>query len=114
MTNRYDPFFRRVLDVRLFLRWLLVNFDALGATAVLVTTLFALSGFASAGIAGLCITSGQGYSLLSGFSWLISLSNVIYDLDLLGLQVRMPLEFSVLWIRTFNTHLDSGQRWSLI
>jgi hypothetical protein len=49
----------KLSDSKPFTRWLLLNFDALGATAVLVTTLFALSGFASAGIAGLCITSGE-------------------------------------------------------
>jgi hypothetical protein len=31
-------------------RWLLLNFDVLGATAVLVTTLFSVSGLVSAGI----------------------------------------------------------------
>jgi hypothetical protein len=38
-------------------RWLLLNFDVLGSVAVLVTTLFALSGFVSAGLAGLCVCS---------------------------------------------------------
>ncbi|TFY66276.1 hypothetical protein EVG20_g4808 [Dentipellis fragilis] len=37
--------------------WLLLNFDSLSAFAVLVTTLLALSGYVSAGLAGLCITS---------------------------------------------------------
>ena len=37
-------------------RWLLLNFDALGALAVLVTTLFALSGFVGAGLAGVCVS----------------------------------------------------------
>ncbi|KII83783.1 hypothetical protein PLICRDRAFT_702353 [Plicaturopsis crispa FD-325 SS-3] len=43
-------------------RWLLLNFDGLGAIAVFVTTLFALSGFVSAGIAGLCITSAMAFT----------------------------------------------------
>jgi len=43
-------------------RWLLLNFDALGALSVLVTTLFALSGLVSAGIAGLCITSAMAFT----------------------------------------------------
>jgi hypothetical protein len=43
-------------------RWLLLNFDALGGLSVLVTTLFALSGFVSAGTAGLCITSAMAFT----------------------------------------------------
>lgn len=43
-------------------RWLLLNFDALGATAVLITTLFALSGFVNVGVAGLCITSAMTFT----------------------------------------------------
>jgi hypothetical protein len=42
-------------------RWLLLNFDILGAIAVLITTLFSISALGSeAGIAGLCITSAMG------------------------------------------------------
>lgn len=43
-------------------RWLLLNFDCLGAVAVLITTLFALSGFVSAGTAGMCITSAMAFT----------------------------------------------------
>ncbi|KAI0275322.1 multidrug resistance-associated ABC transporter [Gloeopeniophorella convolvens] len=43
-------------------RWLLLNFDTLGALAVFVTTLFALSGLVSAGTAGLCITSAMAFT----------------------------------------------------
>ncbi|KAH9035079.1 hypothetical protein EDB84DRAFT_1561273 [Lactarius hengduanensis] len=43
-------------------RWLLLNFDALGGLSVLVTTLLALSGFVSAGTAGLCITSAMAFT----------------------------------------------------
>jgi hypothetical protein len=43
-------------------RWLLLNFDALGALSVLVTTLFALSGLVSAGTAGICITSAMAFT----------------------------------------------------
>ncbi|KAH7920819.1 P-loop containing nucleoside triphosphate hydrolase protein [Leucogyrophana mollusca] len=43
-------------------RWLLLNFDALGALAVLTTTLFALSGYVGAGTAGLCITSAMTFT----------------------------------------------------
>ena len=47
--------------------WLSLNFDALGALTVLVTTLFALSGLVSAGIAGLCITSAMAFT--GSVSW---------------------------------------------
>ncbi|KAK0200579.1 hypothetical protein DFS33DRAFT_1362775 [Desarmillaria ectypa] len=44
-------------------RWLLLNFDALGATAVFVTALFSISSLDnSAGIAGLCITSALSFT----------------------------------------------------
>ncbi|KAA1467006.1 P-loop containing nucleoside triphosphate hydrolase protein [Dentipellis sp. KUC8613] len=42
--------------------WLLLNFDSLSAFAVLVTTLLALSGYVSAGLAGLCITSAMAFT----------------------------------------------------
>jgi len=43
-------------------RWLLLNFDTLGALSVLVTTLFALSGWVKTGIAALCITSAMAFT----------------------------------------------------
>jgi hypothetical protein len=43
-------------------RWLSLNFDALGALSVLVTTLFTLSGLVSAGLAALCITSAMAFT----------------------------------------------------
>jgi hypothetical protein len=43
-------------------RWLLLNFDTLGALSVLVTTLFALSGLVTAGTAGICITSAMAFT----------------------------------------------------
>ncbi|KAI0372366.1 multidrug resistance-associated ABC transporter [Pilatotrama ljubarskyi] len=43
-------------------RWLLLFFDTLGATGVLATTLFALSGYVDAGIAGVCITSAMSFT----------------------------------------------------
>ncbi|TFK50640.1 multidrug resistance-associated ABC transporter [Heliocybe sulcata] len=46
-------------------RWLMLNFEILGAVAVLVTTLFSLSGFVSPGIAGLCITSAMSFTFNS-------------------------------------------------
>jgi hypothetical protein len=61
-------------------RWLLLNFDALGALAVLVTTLFSIATLADgdSGLAGLCITSAMAFTSsgipnirLCFFSWLI-------------------------------------------
>ncbi|KAJ6516120.1 P-loop containing nucleoside triphosphate hydrolase protein [Mycena sanguinolenta] len=48
-------------------RWLLLNFDYLGAGAVLVTSLFSFSAsaFVPAGLAGLCITSAMTFSRLT-------------------------------------------------
>ena len=44
-------------------RWLLLNFDALGGLAVLVTTLFSVSPLSrGAGLAGLCITSAMTFT----------------------------------------------------
>ncbi|KZP20510.1 hypothetical protein FIBSPDRAFT_932199 [Athelia psychrophila] len=43
-------------------RWLLLNFDALGAIVVYITTLFSISPYVSAGTAGLCITSAMAYT----------------------------------------------------
>ncbi|KAF8812935.1 multidrug resistance-associated ABC transporter [Phlegmacium glaucopus] len=44
-------------------RWLLLNFDALGALSVLVTTLFSISTLTdAAGLAGLCITSAMAFT----------------------------------------------------
>ncbi|KAF8439690.1 multidrug resistance-associated ABC transporter [Boletus edulis BED1] len=44
-------------------RWLLLNFDTLGGLAVFTTTLFALSGYVSAGTAGVCITSAMTFTM---------------------------------------------------
>ncbi|KAL1948407.1 hypothetical protein VTO73DRAFT_12482 [Trametes versicolor] len=43
-------------------RWLLLTFDTLGATGILATTLFALSGYVDAGLAGVCITSAMSFT----------------------------------------------------
>ncbi|KAI9056461.1 multidrug resistance-associated ABC transporter [Trametes sanguinea] len=43
-------------------RWLLLTFDTLGATGILATTLFALSGYVRAGLAGVCITSAMSFT----------------------------------------------------
>ncbi|KAF9533294.1 hypothetical protein CPB83DRAFT_880389 [Crepidotus variabilis] len=45
-------------------RWLLLNFDVLGAISVLITTLFSISMLTNnAGLAGLCITSAMAFTL---------------------------------------------------
>ncbi|KAG5653253.1 hypothetical protein H0H81_001510 [Sphagnurus paluster] len=44
-------------------RWLLLNFDAMGALAVLITTLFSISTLSGgAGLAGICITSAMAFT----------------------------------------------------
>lgn len=43
-------------------RWLLLTFDMLGAVGTLATTLFALSGYVDAGLAGVCITSAISFT----------------------------------------------------
>ena len=44
-------------------RWLLLNFDCLGALAVLITMLFSISTLTNkAGLAGLCITSAMAFT----------------------------------------------------
>ncbi|OBZ77340.1 ATP-dependent bile acid permease [Grifola frondosa] len=43
-------------------RWLLLYFDTLGALGILATTLFALSGYVDAGLAGVCITSAMSFT----------------------------------------------------
>ncbi|TFK95320.1 hypothetical protein BDV98DRAFT_517859 [Pterulicium gracile] len=44
-------------------RWLLIRFDVLGGFTVFLTTLFAVSGYVSAGTAGLCITSATSFTM---------------------------------------------------
>ncbi|KAG1873894.1 hypothetical protein F4604DRAFT_1765807 [Suillus subluteus] len=61
-------------------RWLLLNFDGLGGLAVLTTTLLALSGYVSAGTAGLCITSAMTFT--SSVYWAFSVERVVEYLDL--------------------------------
>jgi hypothetical protein len=50
-------------------RWLLLNYDILGATAVLVTMLLSISMLSDgAGLAALCITSAMAFTS-SGEFW---------------------------------------------
>jgi ABC-type multidrug transport system fused ATPase/permease subunit len=44
-------------------RWLLLNFDALGATSILITTLLVLGGFIPDWLAGLTITSSMNFTM---------------------------------------------------
>ncbi|KAL0951671.1 hypothetical protein HGRIS_008350 [Hohenbuehelia grisea] len=61
-------------------RWLLLNFDCLGATMVLVTTLFALSRIENgAGIGGLVITSSMNFTM--GVYWFCRMYTML-ELDL--------------------------------
>ncbi|KAJ7865666.1 hypothetical protein B0H13DRAFT_2253973 [Mycena leptocephala] len=46
-------------------RWLLLNFDYLGASAVFITSLLGISSFVPAGLAGICITSAMSFSRTS-------------------------------------------------
>ena len=44
-------------------RWLLLNFDTLGALSVLIASLFSISTLTNeAGLAGLCITSAMAFT----------------------------------------------------
>jgi hypothetical protein len=63
-------------------RWLMFNFDVLGAFAVLVTTLFSLSRYSSAGIVNtpvvcvvyvLTVISKAGVCISSAISWTTSI-----------------------------------------
>ena len=72
-------------------RWLLLNFDALGALAVLVTTLFALAGFVGAGLAVVCVRIFSKYAdqvryWISKFG-LDHFSNGFYYISLLGVSI---------------------------
>ncbi|KAJ6508827.1 hypothetical protein C8R45DRAFT_815212 [Mycena sanguinolenta] len=49
-------------------RWLLLNFDYLGSTAVLFTSLLSVSAFVPAGLAGICITSAMTFSHMSYYA----------------------------------------------
>ncbi|KAF7346282.1 ATP-dependent bile acid permease [Mycena sanguinolenta] len=49
-------------------RWLLLNFDYLGASAVLFTSLISVSAFVPAGLAGICITSAMSFSQMSYYA----------------------------------------------
>jgi hypothetical protein len=76
-------------------RWLLLNFDALGAVSVLVTTLFSISALSKgAGLAGLCITSAMTFTSSGTF---------LCRLHATGADI---LCFSVYWACRFWTALE--------
>lgn len=59
-------------------RWLLLNFEALGALSVLVTSLFAISTLKNdAGLAGVCITSAMSFTMSGMF--LVYFFNVMFS-----------------------------------
>lgn len=72
-------------------RWLLLNFDILGAVAVLVTMLLSISLMAGAGLAALCITSAMAFTssgefrsfLHQGFPELSTTLSSILDMSVL-------------------------------
>ncbi|KAG6840544.1 hypothetical protein C0991_005904 [Blastosporella zonata] len=64
-------------------RWLLLNFDALGALAVLITTLFSIATLSNgAGLAGICITSALAFTTSALELDLNSVERVVEYLDL--------------------------------
>jgi hypothetical protein len=71
-------------------RWLLLNFDFLGAATVLVTTLFSISGLVSAGIVRISTRLNSGSRLLNFNQGRIMyhIISVIHGFALLGLPVR--------------------------
>ena len=68
-------------------RWLLLNYETLGAVAVLITTVFSISTLRSeAGLAGLCITSAMAFTNAGNhifFPYLMKLNR--FHRSLLGL-----------------------------
>lgn len=69
-------------------RWLLLNFDVLGAIAVLVTTLFSVATLTNgAGLAGLCITSAMAFTSSGKVSDFSPLPFVNPFFSLLGLPI---------------------------
>ena len=68
-------------------RWLCLNYDVLGAFAILMTTLFSINRLSDAGLAGICITSAMSYTNSSAFSPTHVEPTLIVTFSLLGLQV---------------------------
>jgi ABC-type multidrug transport system fused ATPase/permease subunit len=70
-------------------RWLLLNFDALGATAVLITTLLVLGGWISDWLAGLTITSAMNFT------------NSVYWTCRMITQLELDLKYVIVVSRPF-------------
>lgn len=68
-------------------RWLCLNYDVLGAFAILITTLFAIKQLSDAGLAGICITSAMSYTNSSTFSHIPIELTLIVAFSLLGVQI---------------------------
>lgn len=83
-------------------RWVLLNFDALGAVIILLTTLFALAGYVDAGIAGLCIASALASTSMLYF---ICLHYTQLELEL---KCVITHEFSYLFNIDFLTIVPSS------
>ena len=85
-------------------RWLLVNFDTLGGFAVLLTTLFCLSGFVSAGIAGLCVRIALFVVSIPDIT-IDHLCNVVYYVILLGMSIldSFGARFEVRFLSSFRS-----------
>ncbi|KAI0048026.1 multidrug resistance-associated ABC transporter [Auriscalpium vulgare] len=60
--------------------WILLNFDVLGATAVFIITIIALSDYVSAGLAGLVITSAMAFTA-SMYSACLTWTDLELDLN---------------------------------
>ncbi|CAG8610854.1 10072_t:CDS:10, partial [Acaulospora colombiana] len=64
LMKRIDLATKAILtDLKVMNRWLLLRFDALGALSIFIITLFALSGYISAGWAGITITSAMQFTI---------------------------------------------------
>jgi hypothetical protein len=74
-------------------RWLLLNYDTLGAVAVLITTVFSISTLRDeAGLAGLCITSAMAFTNAGNhifFSYLHEIK--LFSLQFIGLAELGPV-----------------------
>ncbi|TFK47824.1 P-loop containing nucleoside triphosphate hydrolase protein [Heliocybe sulcata] len=63
LHGRIDSYIKMGYTIWMTNRWLLLNFEILGAGVVLFATLFSLSGLVSAGVAGICITSAMDFTM---------------------------------------------------
>lgn len=84
-------------------RYLLLHFDVVGASAVFITTMFALSGYVSAGMAGFCITSAMTFT--NNVYWAcrfwttleLDLKYVFRSCPMLSLLIYVCYKLTALW-----------------